>query len=101
MGRAIKSKHQNENDQRSERGTRTGDGAASPFGPIDAGIEPRPDDGGFELGGRAEAAGERKAGTIGTALQRKHFGAEPGWYPRTPHGLNSTAASVNERLRPS
>jgi hypothetical protein len=75
--RAIKSKHQNENDRRSERDARTGDGAASPFGSIDAGVDPRPDDRGFELGGRAEAAGERKTGTFGTVLQRKRFGAEP------------------------
>src|SRR5579862_7260026 len=90
MPRPIKSRHQNENDQHSERGARTGDGAASPFGSIDAGVDPRPDDCGFELGGRAEAAGERKAGTFGTVLQREHFGAEPRWYPRTPHGLKST-----------
>jgi hypothetical protein len=80
--RAIKSKHskhQDENDQRGEHGTHACDGATSPFGSIDAGLDPRPDDGGFELGGRAEAAGKRKAGTFGTALQRKHFGAEPGW----------------------
>src|SRR5579872_2936203 len=92
--RAIESKHQNENDQHSERGAR--EDAASPFGSIDAGIDLRPDDCGFELGGRAEAAGERKAGTFGTALQRQHFRAEPRWYPGTPHAFECTAASVNE-----
>jgi hypothetical protein len=77
MARAIKSRHQDENDQSSERDARTGEGAASPFGSIDAGVDPRADDCGFELGGRGEAAGERKTGTFGTVLQRKRFGAEP------------------------
>src|SRR5260370_18963464 len=71
--------------ERSERRARIGDEAASPLGPVDPGVEPGPDHRGFELGGRAEGAGQCTAGSLGIALDRKHVGAEPRRNPRTPH----------------
>src|SRR5450432_3153635 len=106
--RGIKSKKQDQSDQRADRGARIGDGAAAPLGSISAGVEPGLDHRGFELGGRAEAAGQRIAGTFGIALEHKHVGAEPRWNPRTRHALfyhrigKRAVAShaVAERFRP-